>query len=71
MTTGERQARFRAAHPGYNKKYRGPSARQARQQLAAAAAALDATPAQGVPSEAVPADAAPAEAVPAIAWLAA
>src|SRR6185312_3070290 len=40
MANAERQAKFRAAHPGYNKKYRGPSARQLRQaQLARARAA--------------------------------
>jgi len=75
MTNSERQANFRAAHPGYNKKYRGPSARQFRRGLAARAAALAAAatpqPAEAPLAEAVPAEAVPAEAVPAIAWMAA
>jgi hypothetical protein len=65
MSNAERQARFRASHPGYNARYRGPSAREVAQKMqaqaqAAAAQAMPIAPAPPQP-----------EAVPAIAWLAA
>jgi hypothetical protein len=40
MSNAQRQAKFRAAHPGYNRKYRGPSARKVAAQVRAEFAAL-------------------------------